>query len=928
MKFRLFIIYAALLSPLLSFAQPYTITGTVKDSANNEAVINAIIRLQSMRDTALKYNAITDFNGNFTFPNLQGRGFMMTIRSMGYEVKEMRVFPERQSQLGVIKLKPDNKLLEEVEVTGVAQRAVQKGDTTQFNADAFKTNPDATAEDLIKKMPSVGVDGQGNVTAQGEQVKRVLVDGKPFFGDDPKTALKNLPAQAVDKIEVFNRKSDQSQFTGFNDGDDEKTINIITRPSFRNGTFGRVYAGYGTNVRYQAGGNINRFNNNQRISIVGLSNNINEQNFGNQDLLGVIGTSGNTQRGPRWMRGPTVESDPNDFRVGAQSGINYTNSIGVNYSDEWGKFKMNASYFYNQTDNRTEQLIDQNFFLTDTSNQYYRSSTYANSSNFNHRLNLRMEYKLNDKNTFIFTPNANFQNNSGFSQNDAQTRDFKFNLLNTSINRFSSDVQGYNVGGEALWQYKFDKKGRTFSMSLRGTASENDGATELIAYNTFFTGLVSRSDSINQEGLPINSSLRMRLRSTFTEPIGERGQLEIGHDYTRNTDNADQRTYNFDPETKIRLNLDTNLTNVFDNIFAANTLRTGYRLRTDKITYGVGVDYQYATLTSELLFPRSGEIFRPFNNILPNAMLMWEFSKQKSLRIFYRSGTQEPTVNQLQDVINNSNPLQLYIGNPTLQQSFNNRIFIRYNQTNTETARTFSAFGWVRQTNNLISTASLIASRDTLIGNVLINEGALLRYPVNLDGQWIAGANTTWGLPVAPLKSNMNISIGMNFNRTPGLINEQLNISNSLGITPGLTLASNFSEFVDFTLNWSGTINLVYNSLQPQLNNNFYIQNSGGTLSYIFWKGLVFRTSINHQWFAGLNDDFNQSIVLWNASLGKKLFKNNSGELSLSVFDLLNQNQSITRNVTEAYVQDIQTLVLRQYFMLTFTWNIRAFKES
>jgi len=926
-SYRSFLI--SLLFPLSAYSQAFVFTGTVKDSADNEPIINALVQLQSMRDTAVKYSTITDINGNFTLAGNQGRGFTMTISSMGYEQYQQRVNTERQSVLGTIKLKPESKILQEVQVTGVAQRAVQKGDTTQFIADAFKTNPDATAEDLIKKMPGVGVDATGNVTAQGEQVKRVLVDGKPFFGDDPRTALKNLPAQAIDRIEVFDRKSDQSQFTGFNDGDDEKTINIVTRQSFRDGVFGRVFGGYGTDERYQTGGNINRFKGNQRISVVGLSNNINEQNFGNQDLLGVVGTSANAGGGPRWNRGPTAQSDPNDFRVGSQSGINYTNSFGVNFTDEWGKVKLNSSYFFNKTDNRTEQLLNQNFFLTDTTNQFYQSNSYGNSTNMNHRFNLRMEYNMNDKNKFIFTPNASFQNNNGITQNDAQTLDAKGLQLNSSLNQNTNDRQAYNFGGEALWQHKFNKTGRTFSTSFRGTISENDGYTELLAANTFFRSGLPETDTLAQEAELLNSSTRLRLRNTFTETIGERGQLEIGQDFTRDVDNANQRTYNFDPDTRERTSLDTNLSNVFDNVYQNSRTRLSYRLRTEKITYGVGVDYQYATLTSQLLFPRSGEVFRPFSNILPNAMMMWQISKQKNLRIFYRSGTQEPSVNQLQDVVNNSNPLQLSIGNPNLQQSNNNRIFIRYSGTNTQTARTFSAFGWVRHTQDFITNATLIASQDTIIGNgVVLNQGSQLRYPVNLNDQWLTGVNFTWGLPVAPLKSNLNISTSANYNRTPGLINEQLNISNNLGITQGFTLASNFSEKIDFTVNLSGNINLVTNSLQPELNNNFYIQNSGIGLTYIFWKGLVFRTTVNHQWFAGLNDEFNQSIILWNASIGKKFLKNDQAEISLSAFDILNQNQSITRNVTEAYVQDVQTLVLRQYFMLNFTWNIRAFKES
>lgn len=921
------IFLAFLLFPALGWAQNFTISGTVKDTTNNEAVVSALVRLQNPKDTTIVFSGVTDIDGKFSIATNQGKSFVLHIRTLGYKNKSLRVFAENGTNLGVIYVAPDKEVLKEIQVTGVAQRAVQKGDTTQFIADAFKTNPDANAEDLIKKMPGVVVQN-GQVTAQGEQVKRVLVDGKPFFGDDPQTALKNLPANAIEKIEVFDRKSDQSKFTGFNDGDDEKTINIITRPAFKNGTFGRAFAGYGTDDRYNAGGNINNFKGNKRFSLVAMSNNINEQNFGNQDLLGVVGTSGNTGRGYGYGRGPSVQSDPNDFAVGSQSGINTTHSIGLNYSDEWKKVKLNASYFFNNSSNVTSQDVTQNYFLTDTTNQIYQSMTRGNSKNFNHRFNLRMEYKINENNSIIFTPNASLQMNSGLNTNYANTT-YEGSYLNKSTNQYSSDLSGYNLGGEVLYQLKFAKVGRTFSYSLRGNATDNDGTTNLLAVTSFFNNNVETIDSLLQEGTPANDALKLRSRVRYTEPLGKTGQLEFGYDYTRNTSDNNKETYNYDPDTKLRTTLDTNLSNVFQSLYEANKVGAGYRIRGKKLNGGFGLDYQYATLESDLVFPRSGNIYRPYSNILPNGMLMYQFNKQTNLRIFYRTGTDEPSPTQLQDVVDNSNPLQLRVGNPNLQQAYSNRFFMRFSTTNTETARTFSAFGWVRQTRDYITTATLLARADTVISNgVILKSGSQLSYPVNVNGYVMSGANVTWGLPVAKLKSNLNLSTGANYAHTPGLINNVENVSQTLGITENISLTSNFSDKIDFTIGLNANYNLVKNSLQPNQNNNYYIQTATASLNYIFWKNLVFRTSVNHQWYAGLNDGFNQNFALWNASIGKKFLKDNQAEISLSVFDILNQNQSISRTVTAAYVQDVQTLVLQQYFMLTFTWNIKSFKEG
>ncbi len=738
------------LFPLISLAQERIVTGIVQDAENSGALPGATVQLLSLQDSTRMFAAITNTNGRFILKEVKGRGFTLVIRSIGYNTYRQQVrLEDNNTNLGTFKLQASNEVLKEVEVTGVMERATMKGDTTQFNADAFKTNPDATAEDLIKKMPGVEVDG-GTIKAQGEDVKMVMVDGKPFFGNDPNAALKNLPAQAVDKVEVFDRRSDQAQFTGFDDGEEEKTINIITRPEFRNGNFGRVYGGYGTDDRYQAGGNLNNFKNDRRISIVGMSNNINQQNFGNEDLLGVVGNSANSGSGRRWRRGPSVESNPNDFMVGSQGGINTTHSFGINFSDDWGeKFKLNTSYFFNRTDNRTEQYVSQNTFVGEDANQLYRSQAIGDALNSNHRFNLRMEYKISEADKIIFTPNASFQTNSGTSKNDAFTEDGTGILLNSTTNIYSTNLEGYNLGGNLLWMHNFNKKGRTVSINVRGNATDNYGTTILRAENIFYTTPIE-TDSLAQEGLPNEDGKRLSTRVRYTEPLGERSQLQISYDYDLKLDNSNRETYNFDPDSGERLSLDTAVSNVFTSLYQENEFGLTYRFNTRKLNMGVGAEYQYATLSSDLQFPRTDEIYRTFNNVQPFSFLRYRISKQKNLRMYLRASTEEPDVTQLQDVVNNTNPLQLRIGNPTLKQAYAMRMVMRYSSAKVDQGKSFNAFLYVRNTSNFITNANLVASQDTLIGDgVLLRQGSQLTYPVNLNGYWNGRASATWGLPAA-----------------------------------------------------------------------------------------------------------------------------------------------------------------------------------
>jgi len=444
---KIFAVCFALMATYSTAVAQISLSGKFVDKAQDDPLIGVNILLTSLRDTSIQLGGTSDVNGAFELADLQPGVYRLRATYIGYEPYEQVVSLMRESQdLGTIGMAQAATLLEGVTVQDVQIRAQQKGDTTEYNANAFKVNPDADAEQLVRKMPGVTVEN-GTVKAQGEDVQRVLVDGQEFFGNDATLALRNLPAEVIEKVQVFDRMSDQSQFTGFDDGNAEKTINIITRPGMNNGQFGKIYAGYGTDERYQAGGNLNIFNGQQRITIIGLSNNINQQNFSTQDLLGALGTT-NSRRGGggrgRWRGRGGSGPNPNDFLIGQQGGINTTNSIGLNYTDNWGeKIKINGSYFFNNANNETQSLLEQEFFLTENESQFYDEDSFSESENYNHRLNARFEYTIDDANSLIIRPSLNMQDNSALSLTDGTTTLEGDNLLNTTLNDFSSDNQAF-----------------------------------------------------------------------------------------------------------------------------------------------------------------------------------------------------------------------------------------------------------------------------------------------------------------------------------------------------------------------------------------------------------------------------------------------------------------------------------------------------
>jgi hypothetical protein len=361
------------------------------------------------------------------------------------------------------------------------------------------------------------------------------------------------------------------------------------------------------------------------------------------------------------------------------------------------------------------------------------------------------------------------------------------------------------------------------------------------------------------------------------------------------------------------------------------TQRAGgsYRLRKGKVFFTLGADFQNANLVGDQTFPveTSGE--KTFNNILPNAMFMFTVSRNTNLRIFYRTRTNAPTISQLQNVVDNSNPLQLTTGNPDLKQQIDHFVIARYSLSRVESNSTFFALAFLRFADNYLGNSTIIADQNMVLPDgTVLNRGSQFSMPVNLSGYWSGRGFLTYGFPLRFVKSNLNLSSSYNYSRTPGLINNALNNSDSHTFSEGITLSSNISEKIDFTLSYSANYNIVENSIRPELDNNYFYHTAGFGSAITFWKGLVLRNDLNNYLYRGLSDEFNQDFFLWNINLAKRIFKEQNGEIRLGVFDVLKQNRSITRNVTETYVEDVNTEVLKQYFMLTFTYNLKALGQK
>lgn len=887
-----------------AYAQSVAITGTVQSAANNSGLPGASVLLTNA--AAVTTGQVTDMEGNFRFDKVAPGKYTVEVKYLGFKPLTRTVQVQNEAvNLGPLKLEEETTTIKEVQIVGRAPLGEQKGDTTQYNAKAFKTAPDASAEDLVTKMPGVTIQ-DGKIQAQGEDVKQVLVDGKRFFGDDADAALRNLPSEVIESVQVFDKKSDQAEFSGVDDGNREKTINIVTKKESRKGQFGKVSAGYGTDNRYMVGASVNFFNNDRRLTVTGLTNNINMFDFS------VGETPGGGMRGRRGGWGG-----------GTPDGINVTNTIGLNYSDLWGekvKISGNYSFYQRENDNNRTSVRD---YINSELNQVDMEDRTSNNTSGNHRFRMRLEYTINENNRLLITPSINARQNRSSSYTLGQS--FNDNgPLNESINNATSDDGSYDLNNNIYFSHRFGKPGRTISASINTSYSASDGDSYQVYNITDFMD-DTKSENRDQYSRLDRTGTSWRSNITYTEPITEKSQVEVEYKIGNQINDSDRRTFDFEEQTGNYSLLNQPQSNTFRSEYLTQSAETGYRYNSEKIRLQLSAEYQQAKLNNDQVFPTDYSLNRTFTSVLPSAELEYKISKDKNLRIDYRSDTDAPSVDQLQDVLDISNPLQVRLGNPALEQEAENRLVLRYRAFNPETNKVFFAFVMGSLTQNYIANSSTTGPF-TLSNGEEYGQGARLIRPVNLDGYWNVRSFVNYGQPLNFIKSNLNLNGSVGFSKIPGMIDEEINYASNTNLRAGISLSSNISEKIDFNIATNSSYNLVNNTLSSSaINNNYFNQSSSLRLNWIFWKGLVYRTELNHQFNSGLSESLDNNFTLWNMSISKKVFKKQLGEISLSVNDLLKQNVSVQRDVTAQYVEDVQSTVLQRYFMLTFSYNIRNF---
>ena len=916
---RILFVFIAVLMLHPVYSQNFTVKGRLVNP-EGEGLPSSTVLLLNASDSTMVNFGVSDRDGLFEIRNIVRSDYLLRVSYVGYEVMKLPVeLPEGDMlDFGVIRLSDRRTVLGEVTIEGERVSMTIRGDTIEYDALAFGVQPHEMVEDLLKRLPGVEVDPDGTIRAQGEQVRRMLVDGREFFGRDPQMATQNLPADAVSKVHVFDEKSEQARFTGIDDGERERTMNLELKEEFRQGMFGNTTLGYGPDDKFQGHTNINRFDGGNQYSILGMGNNINRQGFSMADYVNFSGgpqsLMGGGGGGTRGMGGGGSTSIPVNFdgRPGT-NGIMTSWAGGANMNRSFqDKTDINVSYFYNQLSHDLNQNIERENFLPQGNYDYFQDSS-QDSENQNHRLNMRLDHKFSDKSSLLLTFAGTLNNTE--SEYFSNSENFSAEgLQNSGIQASSSEGQSLNMQSSLLWRQRLSKPGRTISAGFDFNAGHNDRAGNLEAINSFFQE-ITLVDSILQNNYLDNYSRQFRTNLSYTEPLGNRRFLELNYRFTMNDSDAEQQVFDIIEGQEVTNLL---LTNTYNNRYIYNRAGLNILINRDMYNLTLGAYVQASSLDGEILWPgnesgsgaSSAEIGENYVHLLPLARFNYQFNSFRRLTVNYETSVQEPSVQQLQPVIDNRDPLNLYRGNPDLDPAYRNRLTMRFNSFNP-----VSSFGFF-----VFATADYVM--DAIANAVSVDENLVrTTTPVNTQSNLNLMGNVNVNYSLSQLKSR--VMLGGRVTRMQGtnILNEaEQRITNNMltgnarySFRPGDNFESNLSA----TMNWQITA-YEFSTLEQAYLNQTYVAET----SWRFLQHYRLDAGLRYMIYQGRTSDFDQEIPLLEVSFSRRFLKNNNGELSFSAYNLLDRELGVTQRADANFLEQQVTNSLGRYFLLSFTYSL------
>jgi len=913
------------ITPSVDAQETYDVRGVVADSAG-AGIDGAMIVALALPDSLLTKYALSNGNGSFTLSRVPAGEYLLQITMVGHQtVRQPFSITAADIDAGTINLAVLVVEMEALVVSVDHVPFVNRRDTLDYNARAFVTRPNATVEELLARLPGIEVDADGTVRAQGEEVRNVLVDGKEFFGSDPTIATRNLPADAIERIQVYDKQSDMAEFTGIADGQEERTINLELREDARRGYFGQAVGGLGGGLepvavieaqpngrtRYNESLNINRFSPTTQLALLGNANNVNEAGFAWGDFvnfsggargLGGGGNRGGGGRGGGGQGGIQLGGGRND-------GFTESMSLGLNANHDFSDDRwIRSSYFYTGLDNVQQQTTQQQQLLGSSAAALQNAVADQSTANTTHRVNVNTQYAFSDGHDLRLRGNLSVGSSSMTSLQSSETTTFEGRVQNTGVS--SNLVDGNDLGGSAslTWRKRLAENGR----SLVAAATTNIQEPELYGDLETTTGIANRNGDLMMQDLfqtqaRTGRTLSLSQRLSLTQPVGVGGIFEVFGQ--RREVNEDQDNSVFDIGTGTPVFNDF-LSSGFERTYSY--LRGGFRFNknTEDTRFVIGLQVQRSNLDGMIL-DRDEYIENGYTHVLPSADYRIQLDEAKTLNFRYTTSTREPSMTELQPFADNTNPIRTYIGNPNLTPEYSHSFNADY--------RFFDQFSFV----NLFTYLRFSYTNDDIVQSRVIDEQALQTVmPVNIDHSWSTNGGVTYGRPIRSVGARINLNYSFNYTRGVEILNELENNSRVLRNTIEASIDNRDKEIFDVRAGARYSFNDIQNTLNQDLNQVYLDRTFYGNAMLHYGAGWTFSTTLNYRLYDesvfGVGD---RNVAMLQASISK-LAMNNRVELELIGFDILDQNKGVAYTTGTSFIQERRTESLGQYIMLKVMYRL------
>jgi hypothetical protein len=907
MKRKQLLFLLSLFISFCSIAQSPLIKGTLRDSVENKNLYNAVVSVLRKSDTTLVSFTRADKSGQFSLSKIDTGNYLLLVTYPQFADYMEPMAISGNTNLGDIFMTPKSKLLDEVVIrTGSAIRI--KGDTTEFVADSFKVKEGATVEDLLKKLPGFTVNSKGEIVAQGKRVDKVLVDGEEFFGDDPTMATQNISAKAVEKVQVFETKTEQQQLTGMSTGSEGKTVNIKLKEDAKKGSFGKLNAGTDFNKYFDSKLMYNRFSGKKKIASYLTRTNVNagSLNWEDRQKLGIENDYEFDELSGYYFS----FSGGDDFNDWSLRGLPDAWTVGGLFSNKWNadKNNLNLSYRFNRlgtTNNGT--TLTQNILPTGIT--YSNRYTDKKALNQQHSINAKYEWKIDSFASIKLTVTPTFRK-SFTTGIRSEFIGSALDTINKSYNEYDNNTERTQLDNQLTYKQLFKKKNRQWQTVLRYglMQDDNDGLNKTII-NYYSGGIFNNADTLDQQKLFEGKSTTIGVKTSFLEPLSDYWMLVFDYAFNNNHSKSLRNTFEKDFNGKYEV-LVTDFSNNFELDAFSHSANALLRYNGKKFKAGFGTGISTVKLRLNNLDNSSLTRYN-FLNLTPQAQINLTPKAQMNININYRGTTRQPTINQLQPLRDNTDPLNEYKGNPDLKVGFNHNINLNFNQYKVLSQRWMGVgFGLNFQENAI-----------TQFNTIDLSTGKRTYYPVNVNGNYNWNLWSNYNKSMGEKKPNYGFGINGNGGRYINYINGKQATTNYYTINTNLTFGLDITDKFSFIINPTIGYNFSKSSISIVDNNYFSYGGSAEVEVTLPWK-VEIGTSVRADLRQKINAfATNTNLVIWNSYISKKIFKKDTGKISFYANDMLDDNKGFTRTINSTFVSDDRFQRISRYFLLKFEWS-------